>query len=65
MGLFATLSIRALNKEWRYAECHDYLNVLQSVIMLSVVMLNVVMLNVVMLNVVTLMSWRLWSLGHG
>jgi hypothetical protein len=35
-------------------ECHDYLNVMLSVVRLNVVMLNVVMLNVVMLNAVML-----------
>ena len=37
-----------------YAECHDYLNVMLSVIMLNVIMLIVIMQSVVMLNVVML-----------
>jgi hypothetical protein len=35
-------------------ECHDYLNVMLSVVMLNVVRLNVVRMNVVMMNVIRL-----------
>jgi hypothetical protein len=41
-----------MNDECRYAECHNYLNVMLSVVMLNVVMQSVVRLNVVMLSVV-------------
>ncbi len=56
MGSFATLSIIDTCHKWHksilcYAECHDYLNVTLSVIMLIVVVLSVILLNVVMLNV--------------
>ncbi len=67
MGLFLTLSIYDIRHngtrhtsieccyaEHRYAECHDYLNVLLNVVMLNVVMLSVVILNYVMLSVVIL-----------
>jgi hypothetical protein len=37
-----------------HAECHEYLNLMLSILMLSVVMLNVIMLSVVILNVVML-----------
>ncbi len=45
-------SIEFYYAECRHAECHDYLNVMLSVIMLSVIMLSVVRLNVIMLSVV-------------
>jgi hypothetical protein len=67
MGLFLTLSIYDIRHngtrhtsidccytEHRYAECHDYLNVLLNVVMLNVIMLSVVILNVVMMGVVIL-----------
>jgi hypothetical protein len=57
MGSIATLGVhdtRHTSIECCYDQCHDYSNVLLSVIMLSVVMLNVVMLNVIKLNVVIL-----------
>ncbi len=58
MSLFLTLSIndtrhkseisiRTLSIGRRYAECHDYLRVMLSVVMLNVVMLGVVMLSFV------------------
>jgi len=57
-----TLSIEWHYAEWHYAvrcyaQCHEYLNVMLSVIMLNVGMLSfiipsVVIMNVVMLNVV-------------
>jgi hypothetical protein len=55
MGLVSTLSIDIQHNsiECHYAECLDYLNVMQSVIMLNVIMLSVIRLNVVMLSVVT------------
>jgi hypothetical protein len=34
----------------RIAECRDYLDVMQGVIMLNAVRLNVIMVNVIMLN---------------
>jgi hypothetical protein len=37
-----TFSIMLLRNECRYAENHDYLNVILSVVMLNVVMLSVV-----------------------
>jgi hypothetical protein len=46
-----TLSIECHDTECRYAQCHDYLNVMLSVFMLNVVILSVFMLNVVMLSV--------------
>ncbi len=55
MGLIATLSMvfKIMTRiiMGRYAECHDYLNVMLIVVMLYVIMLNVVMLNVIMLSV--------------
>jgi hypothetical protein len=76
MGLVMTLSINDTQHrhsansiechyaECLYADCHDYLNVMLSVVrlnvvMLSVVMLNVIMLSVIMLNVVMLIVVRL------
>jgi hypothetical protein len=58
-SLFATLSIidiqnfsmKVLIAVMHYAECHDYLNVMLSAVMLNVDMLSVVMLNVVVLSV--------------
>ncbi len=38
--------------EGNYAECHDYINVMLSVIMLIVIMLIVIMLSVVRLSVI-------------
>ncbi len=59
MGLVTTLSkdirhnsIECHYAEYRYAECHNYLNVMLSAILLNVVMLSVVRLNVVILSVV-------------
>ncbi len=49
-----TVSIECRCAECRYAKCHDYLNVMRSVIMLNVIMLNVIILNVGMLNIVML-----------
>ena len=49
-----SIDIQHNSIECHYAECRDYLNVIQSVIMLNVVMLSVVMLTVVMLSVVML-----------
>jgi hypothetical protein len=40
--------------EYRFSECHDYLNVMLSIIILNVVMLSVIILNVGLLNVVML-----------
>jgi hypothetical protein len=48
MKVFSAIMLYA---ERRYAECHDYLNVMQSVVILNVVILSVFMLSVVMLNV--------------
>ena len=45
MGLVTTLSkndTQHNNKECNYAECHDYLNVMLSVVRLNVVMLSVI-----------------------
>ncbi len=54
MGLATTLSIDIQHNSFEfhyaeccYAECHDYLNVMLSVIMPNVIRLNVIMLNVV------------------
>jgi hypothetical protein len=49
MGLVTTPSI---NIQHNSIECHDYLNVMLSVVMLNVIILSVVRLNVVMLSVV-------------
>jgi hypothetical protein len=59
MGLVMTLSIDIQHKsiechcaECLYADCHDYLNVMLSVIRPNVIMLSVIRLCVVMLSAV-------------
>ncbi len=49
-----SIDIQHNSIECHYAECRDYLNSMQSVIMLNVVMLSIVRLNVIMLSVVML-----------
>ncbi len=49
-----SLVIQHNSIECHYAECHDYLNVMLSVIMLNVIILSVIILNVITLSVVRL-----------
>jgi hypothetical protein len=48
------LSIDIQHKQCPYTECHNYINVMLSVVMLNVINLNAVRLNVDMLSVVRL-----------
>jgi hypothetical protein len=52
LSSFATLSITTFRILTLSIECHDYLNVMLSVVIQSVVLLNVAMLSIVILNVV-------------
>jgi hypothetical protein len=49
MGLVTTLSTNDSQHEleFHYAECHDFLNVMLSVVMLNVIRLNVIILHVI------------------